>query len=190
MYAITASEGRKYLFSEDRETLAGYTEFGDGVAHSDDFSTVATRRLERSEGIAFGRGNSNNPDRAEAYFYFDARGDDGGDADTDPDPLEGEYKIVVLNAANNVVGLVDRGRLEEVRQGDPLDPNSKRGEWGKPFKYRSLRNGSGEIVGGNGHKLGIQIKLDPAADGTTVSDGFVVANSAMIAEGYKGSLVN
>jgi hypothetical protein len=175
MYTRTNNRGKVYEFTEDRETLAGWSVHGGGNAHSDGFTTVAKRELNRPEGIAFGRGQSHNPDRAEAYLYLDAQ-DNGATA------MTGKYEIVILNAANEKVATVDRGRLEEVRDGDP--DNDSRGDWGKPFPYKKIRGGKGEVLGGSGHKVALRLNLD---DGEGV---FSVGNSSMVAEGRSGRLIN
>lgn len=165
--------GNVYLFSPDRHTLAEFSDFADATAVSDDFRTVTTWELDRKEGVSFGRGNSENPDRAEAYFYFDAQ-------NTTPAAIAGSYRLVILNAANEVVAVVDRGRLEEVRKGDPS--TDTRGDWGKPMKYRSIRGGVGEVLGGQGHKVALQIETDSGTETFSTSD------SELVAEGYGGRL--
>jgi hypothetical protein len=181
VYTRTDSKNNVYQFTEDRETLAGWGKHGTGKAHSDGFTTVAKRTLSKPEGIAFGRGTSQNPDKAEAYFYLDARSDDE-DSDSTPDKLNGQYELVVLNAANEVVNVIDRGRLDEVRKGDPS--NDTRGDWGKPFPYKAIAGGKGEILGGAGHSIGLRVNLDSG------EDSLVVGNSTMVAEGYGGRLIN
>lgn len=176
MYYRTDSRGHAYMFTEDTETLAGWSDFGSAEAHDEDFRTVATRPLDREEGVAFGRGNSENPERAEAYKYLDAQ-DGGASAIT-----AAAYRVVILNAANKVVAVIDRGRLDEVNKGDPS--TDARGDYGKPFKYRTIAGGKGEVLGGSGHKVALQIKLD---SGTAT---FSTANSTMKFEGYSGTLEN
>lgn len=178
MYARQDSQGHTYLFTEGRTSLAPFSQFGDANLHDEAFRTVASWTLDRGEGVAFGRGTSHNPDRAEAYLWFDARSDDA-DADGTPDKLAGQYKLVVLNPSNDVVDIIDRGRLEEVRNGNP--DTDDRGSWGVPFPYKALQNGNGEVLGGGGYQIGIQIELDSG------TDAFNLSNSSMVAEGYRGS---
>jgi hypothetical protein len=178
MYVREDQRGNEYLFSDDRHDLADFSDFGDATAHSEDFRTVSTFALDREDGVAFGRGGSSNPDKAEAYFYLDAQ---NGSASSFTD---GRYRLVVLNAANKVVAVLDRGTLAEVANGDPS--TDSRGDWGKPLPYRTIANGKGEVLGGSGHKIGLQIEL--YTDGDT--ETFSTANSEMIAEGYRGSLQN
>jgi hypothetical protein len=180
-------DGKEYRFRPGVITLAGWELHNGGQCGSDGLELVATRPLDRQEGYAVGRGQSENPDRAEAYRWLDARSDDA-DGDGNPDKLEGEYEIVVVNPANKIVDTIDGGRLDELRRGDP-DVDS-RGDWGKPCAYRTLQNGKGEIVGWNGYKLGLAIELDPAADGSDVQDNFHIGNSGMQYEGYRGKLIS
>jgi hypothetical protein len=183
-YTRVDSDGKTFEFTGDVETLAGWSLHGQGTAHSDGFQLVARRALASWEGIAFGRGQSENPDEAEAYLYFDARSDDA-DADGTPDVLTGQYEIVVLNGANEKLATVDRGRLEEVRSGDPkrLGGSDKRGEYGVPFKYKTLRKGRGEIMGDD-YQIGLRLNLDSGNDALNLS------NSDLLAEGYSGRKVN
>jgi hypothetical protein len=180
VYKRQTSDGDVFEFTEDAETLDGWSQHGSGQVHDDGFSLAATRALDRPEGFAFGRGNSENPDRAEGYLYFDAQ-------NGTPAALSGKYEIVILNAADEVLATVDRGRLEEVRQGDPqqLGGTDTRGDYGVPFKYKRLRRGKGEVMGDD-YKLGIRIEL---ANGSG-TDSFSVADSDLIAEGYSGRKVN
>lgn len=175
MYTRSDPRGNTYLFSEDRTDLSEFADHGDASAHSEDPRTVTKWDLDRGDGVAFGRGNTTNPDRAEAFIYFDAQ-DSGAAA------INGTYKLVVLNAANEEVAVIDRGSLDEVRDGDPS--TDSRGDWGKPLPYKALRGGKGEVLGGQGHKIGIQIET---ASGTAT---FSTANSTLIAEGYQGTLQN
>lgn len=183
-YRRQDSKGKVFEFTEDVETLADWSLHGNGTAHSDGFSLVAKRRLDSFEGIAFGRGQSSNPDRAEAYLYFDALSDDA-DADGSPDVLDGSYEIVVMNGADEVLATVDRGRLSEVRNGDPqsLGGADTRGNYGTPFKYQALRNGRGEVMGDD-YKIGIRLQLDSGSDELNIS------NSDLLAEGYSGRKLN
>lgn len=181
MYTRTDQRGNEYQFSEDRHDLTNFSLVGTGQAVDDTYQTVAAWPLEREEGVAFGRGSTTNPDRAEAFIYFDARSDDA-DGDGTPDALSGRFKLVVLNSANKVVATLDRGQLDEVRDGDPA--NDSRGDWGKPFPYKVIANGMGEVLGGQGHKVGIQIELNSGSDELNLS------NSQLIAEGYGGELQN
>lgn len=180
MYRRQTSEGKVYEFTQDVETLSGWTLHGTGTAHDDGFALVASRRLEDHEGIAFGRGNSENPDRAEAFLYFDALSDDA-DASGSPDVLNGSYELVVLNAADEVLATIDRGRLAEVRDGDPS--TDSRGDYGVPFKYRSLRGGKGEVIGED-YKIGVRLQLDSG------NDELHIGNSTLKAEGYSGRKLN
>lgn len=180
MYVRQTKSGKQFEFTEDTETLAGYSLHGNGQAHADGFSLVAKRRLEDWEGIAFGRGQSENPDRAEAYLYFDPASDDA-DASGSPDPLNGQFEIVILNSADNVIATVRRGTISEYRQGDP--DVDKRGEYGKPFKYAALRGGKGEVMT-DAYQVGIRLKLDSG------TDEIVLGNSTLSAEGYSGRKQN
>lgn len=184
MYRRQTSDGNVFEFTRDVETLAGWALHGQGNAHNDGFSLVAKRALESWEGIAFGRGRSQNPDRAEAYLYFDARSDDA-DADGTADILTGQYELVVLNGADEKIATVDRGRLDEVRNGDPqsLGGADTRGDYGVPFPYTVLRKGKGEVIGDD-YKIGLRLNLDSG------NDAFHVGNSDLLAEGFSGRKVN
>lgn len=183
-YRRQTSDNDVFEFTEDVETLDGWALHGPGQAHSDGFTLVASRQLDRAEGVAFGRGQSQNPDRAEAYLYFDARSDDA-DGDGTPDALNGKYEIVVLNAADEPIATVDRGRLAEVRNGDPqqLGGTDTRGDYGVPFPYKRLRRGRGEVIGDD-YKIGVRLNLDSG------NDAFNVSNSDLLAEGYSGRKMN
>ena len=176
MYVRTDGRGNRFLFSEDRHDLSEFSDFGDASIHSEDFRTVSTWTLDREEGVAFGRGSSSNPDSAEAYFYLDAQ-------NTTPAQITGgRYRLVVLNAANEVIAVLDRGTLDEAANGDPS--SDSRSDWGKPFKYRKIAQGKGEVLGGQGHKIALQLELYSGTDTFSTSD------STRIAEGYRGTLQN
>ncbi len=176
MYRRNDSRGNVYQFAEDRHDLDDFEDFGDASIHSEDFRTVSTWELDRSTGVALGRGSSTNPDEAQAFFHLDARNE------SDAAITGGRYKIVILNAANEPIAVLERGTLAEAANGDP-DTDS-RGDWGKVLPYRTIANGKGELLGGQGHKLALQIQL------TSGTDTFSTANSSMIAEGYRGTLQN
>lgn len=183
MFLRKDADGNIFQFSEDTENLTGWQLHGTGQAHDDGYSLVAKRRLESYEGISFGRGSSENPDRAEAYLFFDARSDDA-DADGTPDILNGKYELVVLNGADEVQAVIDRGQISQTRQGDPqqLGGADSRGDWGTPFKYKDLGE-NGEIMGDD-WKVGIRLNLDSG------NDEFHVGNSDLLAEGYSGRRQN
>jgi len=174
MYSRQTSDGDLFEFTRDSENLTDYDQHGGGQAHSDGFSLVAKRALASWEGIAFGRGESENPDRAEGYLYFDAV-DDGS---TD---MTGQYELVVLNGADEKLATIARGPIDEAREGDPsTDP---RGDWGIPFPYVALRRGRGEVMGDD-YKIGVRVNLD-SGTGT-----FSPSNSTLRAEGYSGRKQN
>ena len=139
MYTRTDQRGNAYQFSTAPHTFSDFTEATDATATEDNFRTLAYNELDREEGVAFGRGSSSNPDRAEAYKHLTIH--DGADA-----LISGEYKLVVENAAGKVVAVIDRGRTDEVNKGDPS--TDSRGDWGKPAPYRAIRDGKGEVLGG------------------------------------------
>ena len=175
MYTRTDGRGNVFQFTKGTHTLATYSETTDTTVTEDNFRTVATDKLEREEGGAFGRGQFENPERAEAFKYLSIH----DDADA---LIAGEYRIVVENAAGKVVAVIDRGRTDEVNQGDPT--TEKRGEYGVPFPYVAISGGKGEVLGGQGHRFALQVKAD---SGTAT---FSLANSTMQMEGHKGELVN
>lgn len=175
MYARNDGRGNTYQFTKGTHTLATYSEATETTVSEEEFRTVARDKLERSEGGAFGRGTSENPDRAEAYKYLEIM----DDADA---LIPGEYQIVVENAAGKTVAVIDRGRTDEVNAGDPA--NDKRGEYGVPFPYAAISGGKGEVLGGQGHSFALQVQPD---SGTAV---FSLANSTVQMEGHKGELVN
>lgn len=179
-YRRQTSKGKVYEFTEDVETLTGWSQHGSGQVHSDGFSLAATRRLENFEGVAFGRGQSQNPDRAEGFLYFDAYDDS-----TTPVQLNGRYEIVILNAADEKLATVKRGRLSEARNGDPqqLGGSDSRGDYGVPFPYQRLRSGKGEVISDD-YKIGVRINLDSG------TDTFSPSNSDLLAEGYSGRKLN
>lgn len=170
MYRKQTSDGDVYEFSPATHTLVDYETINAATAGPDDFQLVAADRLDGSEGRAYGRGNSENPDRAEAYAHLDVQ-DDSGDA------VSGEAKLVVLNAANRRLATIARFELNRVRRGDPA--TDARGDWGVPFKYRALRSGAGEVIGDD-YKIGLLIRTDSST--ATVS----LSNSSMTLEGYQG----
>lgn len=177
-YRRRTSRGDVYEFTEDVETLTGWSTHNGANVGSDGFTTVAKRRLEDFEGIAFGRGQSQNPERAEGFFYFDAQ-------NSTPAALSGQYEIVILNAADEKLATVKRGRLSEARTGDPvqLGGSDNRGDYGVPFKYQKLRRGRGEVIGDD-YKVGIRLQLDSGTDTFSVSD------SDLLAEGFSGRKIN
>lgn len=175
----TTSDGDRYEFSPDSETLVDYKEHGGAQAHSDGFSLVFKRRLEDFEGVAFGRGSSENPDRAEAYLWLDIVNDSGTSI------TDGHVELVVLNSADEKLpgGTIYRRPLDEAAKGDPS--TDSRGDWGVPFPYQQLRKGRGEIMGDD-YQIGVRIRLN--TDGA--SESLSVADSSMRAEGYSARKVN
>ena len=176
-YAIKDARGRTWYFSEDRHDLTEFSDFGTAEVISDDYRLASVWDLDDGVGVAFGRGSSTNPDRAEAYFHFDAQ--DDGNAD-----INGRGKLVVLNTANEKVGLIYQGPLASFRRGDPTA--DERGKWGVPFPYQAIRSGAGEVLGNGGYKVGMLIQTDSATGTAT----FSTANSSMTAEGYRGTVQN
>jgi hypothetical protein len=173
-YNVTTGNGRLYVFSTDQHDLDDFTETSDPTAVDDDFRTVATWTLDEGEGAAFGIGNSRNPDRAEGYLYFDPQ-------TSTPSDINGRCRFVVLNAANDVVGTISRHRIEQLRSGDATASGRKNRT---PYPYQNINADGGEVVGGNGYKIGIQIKT---ASGSST---FSKSDSTLIAEGYRGTLQN
>jgi hypothetical protein len=174
-YGVQAPNGKVFTFHGDTIDLSDFADFGSAEAQSEDFRTVSTWTVDDGVGVAFGRGTSQNPDRAEAYVYFDAK--DDGDA-----AMDGLYRLAVLNSANERVATIYRNRLDVLRNGDPSADS--RGDWGVPFPYQAITNGKGEILGGDGYKIAHQIQLD-SGTGT-----FSTANSTAQMEGYRGTVQN
>ncbi|MDS0243940.1 MULTISPECIES: hypothetical protein [unclassified Haloferax] len=169
MYRRQTSDGDLYEFSADSETLSGYSEHGGANAHADGYSLVFKRRLDDFEGVAFGRGSSENPDRAEAYIWASIE----NDADTVI--TDGQFELVVLNSADEVLATIYRRPLDELNKGDPS--TDSRGDWGVPFPYQRLRRGRGEIMGDD-YQIGVRVKLGSGTESLSQ------ANSSMRAEGY------
>jgi len=170
MYRRETSDGEVYEFVPATHTLTGFETVNGAQAGPDSDVLVAADRLEDSEGRAYGRGDSANPDRAEAYAYLDIQ-------DTDANPVAGRAKLVVLNSANRVLATIAQFELSRARRGDPS--TGVRGDWGVPFKYRSLRNGRGEVIGDD-YQIGLTVRTESGT--ATVS----LDNSTMTIEGYQG----
>lgn len=172
----TRSAGsRRFRFTPDTHDLSNFTEMSDTNVGNDEFSTVAYWDLDEGEGVAFGEGRSKNPDKAEAYIYLDPQ-------NSTPAALNGKAKLVVLNAANQVVDEIYTNKISKLRNGDPA--TDSRGDWGVPFPYQAIKAGKGEVLGKGGYKIGIQLKLDSGTDAFSLSD------STMEAEGFSGSVEN
>lgn len=169
------ADGNRYEFSPDSETLEGYQEHGNAQAHSDGYSLIFKRRLEDFEGVAFGRGQSENPDRAEAYLWADIVNDSGTSI------TDGHLEIVVLNSADEKLATIYRRPLDEVARGDPS--NDSRGDWGAPFPYQKLRDGQGEVIGDD-YQIGVRLNLN------TGSEDLSQVDSSMRAEGFSGRKIN
>lgn len=177
MFTRTDSRGNRFLFAEATHTFSDFSESTQVTLSPEEWRTVAYNALDRSEGVSFGRGSSQNPDRAEAYKYLEAMDDQSTSA-----LIPGEYRIVVENASKNVVAVIDRGRTDEVDKGDPS--SDSRGDWGKPNPYRPISGGKGEVLGGQGHRIALQLKPDSGTPDFSLSD------STMHMEGFKGDLQN
>lgn len=175
-YARQAA-GRIFKFTGDTHDLGEFTATTDTTVHDSGFRTVATWDLDDGEGVAFGDGTSRNPDRAEAYIHVDALNNA-----TSPVSLDGQFKLVVLNKAGEVVDDIYQNKLDRLRNGDPT--TDKRGAWGVPFPYQAIKNGKGEVLGKGGYEIGIQIQLKSG------SDTFSLGNSTMTAEGHSGAVQN
>jgi len=175
MYRRRTGDGDLFEFSPDSENLSDYNEHGDAGAHADGFALVFKRRLEDYEGIAMGRGESENPDKAEAYFWMDLQNDSAA-AVTD-----GHAELVVLNSADEVLTTIYRRPLDELSKGDPS--TDTRGDWGVPFPYQRLKKGKGEVIGDD-YQIGVRIRLNSGTETLSVS------NSSMRAEGYSGRKQN
>jgi hypothetical protein len=175
MYFRQTGDGDVFEFSPDSETLAGYQEHGNAAAHADGFSLVFKRRLDDFEGVAFGRGTSENPDRAEAYLWADIVNDNGTSV------TDGHLELVVLNSADEVLATIYRRPLDEVAKGDPS--TDSRGDWGVPFPYQRLRGGRGEIMGDD-YQVGVRINLNSGTESLSVAD------SSMRAEGHSARKKN
>lgn len=175
VYYRQTSDGDLLEFSPDSETLTDYEEHGAANAHDDGFSLVFKRRLEDFEGVAFGRGTSENPDRAEAYLWASIEND------SDTVITDGQFELVVLNSADEKLTTIYRRPLDEVNRGDPS--SDTRGDWGVPFPYQQLRRGRGEVIGDD-YKIGVRIKLNSGTEALSQS------NSSMRAEGFSGRKQN
>lgn len=175
-YQVKGDKGRKYEFSNDQHDLVPFEEAADATVTEEEFTTVARWSLDEAEGVAFGVGNSRNPDRAEGYNYFDA-------VNADATAFEGRVRYVVLNAANDVVATISRHRAEQLRAGSaaPADRRDR-----APYPYQNIRGGSGEVIGGDGHKVAIQLQGKQGAGLQT----FDLAASEAVIEGYRGRLIN
>lgn len=169
VYYRVTSDGKVYEFTPDSETLADYQEHGGANAHADGFNLVFKRRLDDFEGVAFGRGQSENPDRAEAYLHASIEND------SDTVITDGQFELVVLNSADERLSTIYRRPLDEVNRGDPS--TDTRGDWGVPFPYQVLRQGRGEIISDD-YQIGVRIKLNSGTEALSL------ANSSMRAEGY------
>ncbi len=175
MYNRVTSDGDLFQFSPDSENFADYVEHGNASAHADGFQLVFKRRLEDFEGIAFGRGQSENPDKAEAYAWLDLQNDSAA-AVTD-----GHAEIVVLNSADEVLAPIYRRPLDELAKGDPS--TDTRGDWGVPLPYQQLNEGKGEVIGDD-YQIGLRVRLNSGTETLSVS------NSSARIEGYSGRKQN
>jgi|GEM_PF-2665358 len=177
VYYRETSDGDVFEFSPDSETLVDYNEHGGAQAHADGFSLVFKRRLADFEGLAFGRGTSENPDRAEAYLWMNLV-NDSGTAITD-----GHLELVVLNSADEKLpgGTIYRRPLDEAAKGDPS--TDSRGDWGVPFPYQALRGSKGEIMGDD-YQIGVRVKLNSGSESLSVAD------SSARMEGYSARKQN
>lgn len=175
VYTRVTSDDDAFQFAPDSENFSDYSEHNAAQAGPDGFTLAFKRRLDDYEGIAFGRGTSENPDRAEAYIWMEVQ-NDAGTVVTD-----GHAEIVVLNSADEVLTPIYRRPLDELNQGDPS--TDSRGDWGQPFPYQTLRKGKGEVIGDD-YKIGVRIRTNSGTE--TLS----VANSSMRAEGYSGRKIN
>lgn len=176
-YVASVSAG-EYHFGPDTFTTADFTEWPDPSVNSESFTTVATMDLRNGEGVALGRGNTSNPDRAEGFIFLDAV-DNDPDGDGTNDPIQGRAKIVVLNTNNTPIDTIWRGRLSELRQGDPAVDGEKRRDR-KPFPYQTpTKKQVGEVYGED-YSIGLQIQTDSAKVTFSLS-----ASRAKI-EGYYG----
>ena len=175
MYQVTDDSGKVYQFSTDQYDTADLTEVQPSAeATSSEFRTVARLEIDEGDGVALGIGKSRNPDRAEGYLYFDAR--DGGNA-----KISGRLRFVVLNATNDVVAVISRHRLEQLRSGGPTAADRKDR---MPYPYQVVKNGKGEILGGSGYSVGVQIET---ASGTATYSN---SNSTAVIEGHAGTQIN
>lgn len=165
-----------YDFGPDTFKSGDFTEFPDPSVNDAEFTTVATMDLRDGEGVALGRGNTSNPDRAEGFAFMDVQS-------TTPAELNGRAKLVVLNQNNTPVDTIWRGRIDELRQGDPAVDGEKRRDR-KPFPYQTPAGKKAGEVYGDSYSIGLQIELD---DGT---DTFSLADSRFRLEGYYGEKMN
>jgi hypothetical protein len=175
VYYRETSDGKVFEFTPDSETLEGYSEHGAANAHADGYSLVFKRRLDDFEGVAFGRGQSENPDRAEAYIWADIQNDSSTSI------TAGQLELVILNSADEKLATIYRRPLDEVARGDPS--NDSRGDWGVPFPYQVLRQGRGEVIGDD-YQIGVRVKLNSGNEALSQS------NSSMRAEGYSARKQN
>lgn len=178
-YVKRTSDG-KYTFAPDTFKVGDFTEMNDASVNDDEFSTVAKMDLRRGEGAALGRGDSEVPEYAEGFQYFDARSANDADADGNADKLYGRVQYVVLNPNNRVVDTIWRGRLDELRVGSADADRSSR----QPFSYKTPAQVNEGEVYGEEYAIGIQIELD---NGT---DTFSLADSTAKIEGYSGEKLN
>jgi len=126
----------------------------------DEFTTVEELDVEKGESVTLGQGSSSNPLQAEGAISGDIQ-------DDDPSDIDGNFRLVVLNSQNKVVGRIAQGTIDQIEK---TRTNSLDG-YILPFTGTEVAEP---------YKIGLQLRTN---SGTQTYDS---SNSSLSADGVLG----
>jgi len=160
--------GSLFAFNPGKVRDSEFSEASNMDAVSDAWMPMLFWDVPQGQAVAFGRGDSYNPDKAEGFVHIDIQNASAA-------AVDGEVRLAIYNSAGERVDTIYRNDTDTLRQGSAADATV-------PFPYQAIRGGAGEV--GYPYTIALEVRTDTGTETVSLSD------SAIGVDGYKGNRKN